>query len=753
MNQNWFTRMLMLYMPVFLIVPAFLFFVFFQHLSEVNHKNAERANQFLAEQAQLMIDSSLSMLDQKITLEMLRNQSVLRYFSDSDISDLTLQVYVMNLLQELKLTNPLIHSIYMVRSVDGSVLNVSTAYPAGQYADSDFIADKLARPNSNWSDVRLYKELESDHGAHVVTMTRSVTIFSSKLGMIVVNVSTEALYSLVQQMYNPDVSRLQLYDRQNIPMFGNSQVTLESAAGDEPSNLIQSVAVSSYTGWKAESGIQNARAVSFMLSLSNVWFVLGFVLVVLSIVWMVYVTRQNYRPIRNLVDELQRLSPADRDDISNTEPPVYKNEFSFIDSTLKRMIGQNTSFQEQLTKDLGVKRNFFLHELLEGTRSIDLDSWEEEADRYGLPRSFGRQQVFILEIDRWSQWSKDMSLERQAEHKQRLETVLAERLQRSGYGVWMLWISVNQLAVIVIGQETLAEPGGEMVQLMEECRSEAHRGLSGQATCTIGLGESVEHPDNLRDSYQEALEALQYKAVDGGGSVIAYTDAPQIQEHVYAYFQKIDSLVDAFKRAESRWLTELEDLFAELEDHRVSRRGLDSVLKYLLFYMDKAVGGMHPDYVEEWQEQILPGLNGALKEAEWIRDTAEAFVELLGRYAGMINTKRESKTQGSMMKEMKAYIEQHFTNPELSLDFLQEKFGVSGKYLSRLFKEEYGVKFVDFLIELRMEEGKRLLAETSFTVQEITERLGYSSPISFARSFKKVVGMAPADYRKSVQSS
>lgn len=749
MNQNWFTRMLLLYMPVFLIVPAFLFFVFFQHLSDMNHKNAERANQFLAEQAQLMVDSSLSALDQKVTLEMLRNQSVLRYFSEADVSDMTLQVSVMNLLQELKLTNPLIHSIYMVRAIDQSVLNVSTTYAAGQYADSEFIASKLARPNSNWSDVRVYKELESDRGATVVTLTRSVTIFSGKLGMIVVNVSTEALYNLVQQMYNPDVSRLQLYDRQGMPMFQAPGAVEEAAPGGEGD--IQSVAQSAYTGWTAETGIQNAKTVNFILSLSNIWFVLGIALFILSIVWIVYVTRQNYRPIRNLVDQLQRLSPESpdsRQEGTQAAAAVYKNEFTFIDSRLKSMIGQNTRFQEQLAKDLGVKRNFFIYELLEGTRSIDMASWAAEADNYGLPRQFGRQQVFVLEIDRRAEWSTRFSLEQQAAHKQLIEEAVDEQLKSSGYEVWQLWISEYQMAAIIMEQPSAA---GQLsaIALVESCQAAIRLRLSGEVACTVGLGEPVEHPENLRDSYQEALEALQFKAAGGGGGVIAYAGAPQSQEQVYGYFQKVDRIVDAFKLAEPRWLAELEALFAALAGDRISRRGLESVLRYLLFYMDKAVGGMHADYAQVWREQTLPRLNEALKEAEWIGEASSSFGSLLGQYAELVNAKRESKSQGSLMKELKAYIEQDFTNPELSLDFLQDKFGVSGKYLSRLFKEEYGMKFVDFLIELRIAEGKRLLAHTNLTVQEITERLGYSSPISFARTFKKIVGVPPADYRRS----
>ncbi|MDG0810207.1 hypothetical protein [Cohnella rhizosphaerae] len=118
----------------------------------------------MTRQAQLVVDASLTAIDQKITLEMLRNRTVLRYFSEPTAADLSLQVDVMNELAELKIANPLIHSIYMVRADDRMVLNMSTTYPLNRYPDAAFIESSLHAPNSKWSDLRLYKELPLGDG-------------------------------------------------------------------------------------------------------------------------------------------------------------------------------------------------------------------------------------------------------------------------------------------------------------------------------------------------------------------------------------------------------------------------------------------------------------------------------------------------------------------------------------------------------------------------------------------------------------
>ncbi|BFT73483.1 helix-turn-helix domain-containing protein [Paenibacillus sp. P36] len=70
-------------------------------------------------------------------------------------------------------------------------------------------------------------------------------------------------------------------------------------------------------------------------------------------------------------------------------------------------------------------------------------------------------------------------------------------------------------------------------------------------------------------------------------------------------------------------------------------------------------------------------------------------------------------------------------------------------YLSQLFKQQTGGKFVDYVILMRMEEAKRLLIKTSLRVSEIAERLGYGDIAYFSNTFKKLTGSSPLEYRKS----
>ena len=74
---------------------------------------------------------------------------------------------------------------------------------------------------------------------------------------------------------------------------------------------------------------------------------------------------------------------------------------------------------------------------------------------------------------------------------------------------------------------------------------------------------------------------------------------------------------------------------------------------------------------------------------------------------------------------------------------------VSTSYFSKIFKQETGGTFINYLISRRMEEAKKLLLQTDYKSQTIGAMVGYPEPNYFSYSLKK--GISPVKYRKSHQ--
>lgn len=128
-------------------------------------------------------------------------------------------------------------------------------------------------------------------------------------------------------------------------------------------------------------------------------------------------------------------------------------------------------------------------------------------------------------------------------------------------------------------------------------------------------------------------------------------------------------------------------------------------------------------------------------------DVVETLIYKIEHSSNEQSLKEKSE---SLVYQALYYIEEHFTDRELSLVNVAKEIHVTPPYLSNLFKEKTSKNFTEYLLELRMEKAKELLESTRLRVQEIAEEVGYLNPHYFSSSFKKYTKMTPLEYRKSV---
>ncbi|MCR4787180.1 MAG: response regulator [Lachnospiraceae bacterium] len=94
---------------------------------------------------------------------------------------------------------------------------------------------------------------------------------------------------------------------------------------------------------------------------------------------------------------------------------------------------------------------------------------------------------------------------------------------------------------------------------------------------------------------------------------------------------------------------------------------------------------------------------------------------------------------------IKKYVEENFTDSKLNLAFVAQQFGFSSSYLSRKFKQDTGVNFVEYLTDLRMKKAIKL-AKSNYKMFVTASEVGIPDPNYFGRCFKKYTGMSYSDY-------
>jgi AraC-like DNA-binding protein len=112
-----------------------------------------------------------------------------------------------------------------------------------------------------------------------------------------------------------------------------------------------------------------------------------------------------------------------------------------------------------------------------------------------------------------------------------------------------------------------------------------------------------------------------------------------------------------------------------------------------------------------------------------------------------LSRKTEHPSISSVYLVVKKYIEDNF-NQELTLNELANLVFVSPYHLAHVFKEEVGLPPIQYLIQCRIEEAKRLLMDSNLSVREIASIIGYENANYFNLLFKKMTGKPPGKYRK-----
>lgn len=103
-----------------------------------------------------------------------------------------------------------------------------------------------------------------------------------------------------------------------------------------------------------------------------------------------------------------------------------------------------------------------------------------------------------------------------------------------------------------------------------------------------------------------------------------------------------------------------------------------------------------------------------------------------------------------LMEKVRSYLHHNYMMCNISLDSVSAILNVNSSYFSSQFKRFFGVNFVDYLTNLRIQEAKRLLRDPLRPASEIAGMVGYETANYFARAFKKKTGMTPTQYRRTI---
>lgn len=265
----------------------------------------------------------------------------------------------------------------------------------------------------------------------------------------------------------------------------------------------------------------------------------------------------------------------------------------------------------------------------------------------------------------------------------------------------------------------------------------------------LGVGNTCNGLYGLRNMYREAQKALEYQFLLKEDVVIIYRDIQG--RHMGSAVYENNPMFHMVKEFLKKEKTEEKSAHVFL-NHLVNEYGINA--------------GASIEDVENFRREMLSALNRIwmnhdleyfqrnayitqLEEAEYLDEYLEILAMILYETG---KESQDNENRKFLVQQIRRYVEENYASPDLNVNSVGKEIGLQAAYLSKIFREEYGVLLINYISLVRINHAKKLLKDTRMTLEEIAEKTGFLSVNVFINNFKKITNVTPGKYRTASRS-
>ena len=266
-----------------------------------------------------------------------------------------------------------------------------------------------------------------------------------------------------------------------------------------------------------------------------------------------------------------------------------------------------------------------------------------------------------------------------------------------------------------------------------------------EVAVTIGVSAPETEPDRLRAACLDASAALENMITGGRGSVYFAEKEPEDQAREF-YFPK-EARAKIVKGLTENHPEDLDRFMDEIWDRNIRKASLS------------------PAAIRQLVDELHSCISGALREISEKSTThlrierlpePATIEEIFTYYRNVLSQARitwQAEVAGDeggdrLQQEICDYINANVLNPDLSLTSTADHFGVSSKMVGSVCRNAFGKTFLQYVRDCQIQQAAELLQTTDLSLEEISERCGFTNLLTFRRNFKATMGINPSDYRK-----
>ncbi|MBQ8188865.1 MAG: helix-turn-helix transcriptional regulator [Lachnospiraceae bacterium] len=445
--------------------------------------------------------------------------------------------------------------------------------------------------------------------------------------------------------------------------------------------------------------------------------------ILVSIAIAYYYAKRTYSPFENMLRKLEEQKLLKYD----------SSETSELDFFAKILDEESNEKNRLYRKNKAADIDQYLLALLEG--NLDgIEAKENNSALRGIVFSTNQFQVALIYINRCQKKYKELQ-------GFIIKNIFEELCNRKNRG-YVVRMATDKYAVLVNVCEDRNH--GEYGDIWIEGKKfiEEHFGM----IASVAIGEVHEGIEGIYESVTEADKTMEYRYLFGEGSIICY-DRIKDREFSYPFM------------AESRLFKMIISYMKETVPNKDAEQFVSDIMDMYGINKEASL-----ETIECFKYELLDGINKAIMYSNDIIENRKEMVEVLFSQQSLEKFREElilllellhKKEQESAKREdictiTRKYIIDNYKNSYLSVAMIGEEMKLSSPYLSRLFKEKYGISITEYISRVRVDKAKEDLKNTSKSIKQIAEENGFLSSTVFISTFKRYEGITPGSYKKNI---
>lgn len=440
-------------------------------------------------------------------------------------------------------------------------------------------------------------------------------------------------------------------------------------------------------------------------------------------------TANLYNPLRSIIDSVRKLF---YDESNQTR---HENEYKMINHVIDNLSVKVSDLEQTLTTNVPLIRNKLVEDLLKGK----LSSVEKMNERLSLVQltpidHFNFYTVITLKFD--ESFMDNIN----TENSEFIKYNLLDQIERelSFDGMCLAIEDEHQIHMLVCVKHKNQDA---VYSLVNDLMTYAYSNF--MVSMVAAIGTWTFDPLKISAVYAETERILKYQYFKPKLKVLAgraYTDREQSKKELD------DSYLEQFTKAlkqkdEAKAESAVKAFVEELSEGPYNADYAHDRIKELIYQYYSYVKSMNASTRDILSEDLLADFY----EFTHIDQLKGWLLEVVKVTFDYIEDKQKNRSS-ELIDKIKTYIKDHL-HEDLSLNAVADVVYLSPRYLSRVFKQETGENFVDFVTKARMERAGELLRTSEMNIEQIAQTVSYNNPAYFTKKFKEVYGMTPSQYR------